>query len=111
MGIKKMDILLEIYDSDNTDFRMELSKNLALVVYQLNKAGYNARFQNGGFVNKYFNHENQGFRLVVNKQFVLSDVNNFSLRNQVLKDEDIEPMKRAVVQAINGNPCNFNIRQ
>ena len=106
-----MDILLEIYDSDNTDFRMELSKNLALIVYQLNKSGFNARFQNGGFVNKYHSGNDQGFRLVVNKQFVLKSDNNFNLRNQVLKDEDIEPMKQAVIDAVCGHPCNLNIRR
>ena len=102
-----MDILLEIYDVDNTDFRMELSKNLALVVYQLNKSGFNARFQNGGFVNKFLDGNNQGFRLVVNKQHVLKSTNNFNLRNQVLKDEDIQPMKKAVMDALTAQPCNF----
>ena len=106
-----MDILLEIYDTENSDFRMEISKNLALTVYQLNKLGLNARFQNGGFVNKYFNEENQGFRLIVNKQFVLRSENNFGLRNQVNRDEDIEPMKRAVFDALNGSPCNLRLTQ
>ena len=106
-----MDILLEIYDCDNSDFRMEISKNLALVVYQLNKSGYNARFQNGGFVNKYFNEENQAFRLVVNKTIVLKSNNNFNMKTQVLKDEDIEPMKKSVVDALTAQPCNFNIRK
>ena len=89
---------------------MEISKNLALTVYQLNKSGYNARFQNGGFVNKYYNEDNLGLRLVVNKQIVLRSDNNFNIRNQVLNEGDIEPMKNAIINALNGHPCNFNIR-
>ena len=108
-----MEILLEIYDCDSTNFRMEISKNLALVVYQLNKTGFNAKFQNGGFVNKYYDdsNSNQGFRLVVNKQFVLQSPNNFNMRNQVLKDEDIEPMKKSVMDALTAAPCNFTIKK
>ena len=104
-----MEILLEIYDCDSTNFRMEISKNLALVVYQLNKSGLNARFQNGGFVNKYVDDYSQGFRLVVNRQHILKSENNFNMRNQVFKDEDIEPMRIAILEALNSPPCNYRL--
>ena len=104
-----MEVVLEVYDVENSDFKMEISKNIALTVYQLNKSGFNVNFKNGGFVNKYWDEQNQGFRLVVNGQYVLRANNDFNLRNQVTKDDDLEPMKKSVVDALRGSPCNMRL--
>jgi hypothetical protein len=105
-----MEILLEVYDVDATPQKIEVSKNLALAIYQMNKSGIVAKFHNGGFCNKYFDDRNPGFRLVVNKQHVLNDPNFFGLKRQVIRDDDIAPIKDSILNALQGYPCNFRFQ-